>query len=119
METKDLSEKEFLDILSSYYSKICNQNITIKYNIRITANDNLSLSVFYEKYTSRSAHIIELNDSDINKCFSDYADNLGYALNHYKYIGGINHTGYFTSENTPHFDGIRLYLKEKCKRKIR
>ena len=116
---KDISTDEFITILSEYYSEILHQDIKVKYNVRIIWNDNLSLNVFFEKRSYGDRRTINLTDEDIKKCLEVHANALGYTLNNYKYIGGIRHVGYFTEENAPHFEGVRLYLKEKCKTKIK
>ena len=116
---KDLTREEFIKELSKYYSKKLKKDITIKYRVNIIWNDNLSLNVFFEKRSLSTNDIINLNDEDISMCFKAYAEKLGFKLENFKYIGGIRHTGYFTSENTPHFDGIRLYFKEKAKTLIK
>lgn len=116
---KDIRTNEFLHNLSEYYSKIYQRNIVFKANVRIQANDELKLNIYFEKYTNRSIQVVNLTDGDIQKYLTIYASDLGYTLDNYKYIGGIHKTGYFVDEDTPHFDGIRLYLKEKAKTKIK
>lgn len=116
---KDIRTNEFLHNLSEYYSKIYQRNIAFKANIRIQTNDELKLNIYFEKYSERIIQVVNLTDGDIQKYLTIYASDLGYSLDNYKYIGGIRHTGYFTNEDTPYFEGIRLYLKEKVKTKIK
>lgn len=116
---KDLTREEFIKELSKYYSEKLKKEITVNYDVNIIWNDNLSLSVYFEKYRYNNIDRIDLNDEDIRICFESYAKELGLELENFKYIGGIRQVGYFFKENTPHFDGIRLYFKEKTKTLIK
>ena len=117
---KDITTKELLNILSDYYSPIYRRNIVMNKNILISNNDDLKLQIYFEHYTPYGKmQIIYLSELDIKTCLSKYANMLGYSLDSYKYLGGIRHVGYFTDEDTPYFEGIRLYLKEKNKVKVR
>ena len=50
--------------------------------------------------------------------FSSFANELNYDLEDFKYCGGIHRVGYYFDEDTPHFDGIMLKVKEKRQNKI-
>ena len=54
-----------------------------------------------------------LTEDDLRRVLSHYADSFNYDLEDYKYIGGIHRVGYYFSEDTPHYDGIKLFVKEK------
>lgn len=54
-----------------------------------------------------------LTKGDLVNVFNHYLEYLGYELVDFKYLGGIHHTGYFVDEDTPHYEGIELYVREK------
>jgi len=59
-----------------------------------------------------------LTEEDLKMALDDYANFYGYELICFKYIGGIHRVGYYFDEDTPHYDGIQLIVKQKNRGKI-
>lgn len=112
---QDIATDIFLIIIGKYYSDIYHKNILVNYNIRTDDNDKLDLKIYFEKYNAQGIDIITLNYNDIFTSLKKYANSLGYELDSFKYCGGIRHVGYFIDEDTPYFEGVRLFMKEKNK----
>ncbi len=112
---KNITKEEVIKIISEYYSEKLKKDITLNYRVNIIWNDNLSLNIFFEKRSPSTKHIINLNDEDIHICLEAYTKKQGFELANFKYLGSIKPTGHFFENNTPCFEGIRLYFKEKAK----
>ena len=118
--TKDLYTEELLRILNEHYSPIYRRDIKMNANILISNGDNLKLQIYFYNYTPYGkTQIVYLSELDIQTCLSKYANTLGYSLDNYKYMGGIRKVGYFIEKDTPYFEGVRLFFKEKNKTKIK
>ena len=119
--TFEISEKEFTDILTNYFSDKTGKNIKIEKVLSIkykAINDESLISVpnvdFYITEEDDNYHLTSLlSQRDIEEALTNYACSLGYDFASYKYIGGINHVGYFIDEDTPYLMGISINLKER------
>lgn len=109
----EINTDNFLKIIGKYYSDIYHKNILVNYDIVIVNDDKLDLKIYFKRINSRGISLITLNYDDILLPLRKYANSLDYELDGFKYCGGIRHVGYYIDEDTPHFDGVRLYLKEK------
>ena len=126
------SENEVIDILSNYYSKKLNKEITVKYDLGIkyetVGNGVYEETVaipdinFYFEDTIEHKNVVAkitsyLSLETIEEILKDYAESLNYEYDSFQYLGGIRHAGYFVDEDTPHFDGMQIYVKEKSMKK--
>ena len=87
MENIIISKEEFLKIVSDHCSRVFD-NGTENYN--------------------KPDELIPIYDHDIDMALSEYANNMGYTLMDYRYIGGVRRMGMMVSEDTPYFEGIGL-----------
>ena len=117
----NLSEPEVFSAIEKYYAQF-DEKVKAKKNLRIV-NGDLSLDFFkvQEFIGKKDIKIIEtrLSEDDLRYIFEYYLKDSNYNLVDYKYIGGIRKVGYFVDEDTPYFEGIKLYIKgrEKTKQK--
>ena len=51
--------------------------------------------------------------NDMNIALSKYAEDQGYDLYNYRFLGGVKMEGLFLRRYVPHFDGISLKLMER------
>ncbi len=113
----NLSEAEVFSAIEKYYAQF-DEKVKAKKNLRIV-NGELSLDFFkvHEFIGKKDIKIIEtrLSEDDLRYIFEYYLKDTNYNLVDYKYIDGIRRVGYFVDEDTPHFDGIKLYIKGREK----
>ncbi len=112
MENKKISKEEFLDIMSNYISNIANRNLAVEMELGVEYGA-ISMSPLIKLYVKEINRVIYLHENNINTALNEYADNLGYTLYDYKFIGGVRRMGIFVDEDTPYFDGIDLQLIKK------
>ena len=112
MENKVISKEEFLNIMSNYMSNIANRKLSVEMELGVEY-DTISMSPSIKLYIKVFNRVIYIHDNSINTALSEYANNLGYTLNDYKFIGGVRRMGMHVDEDTPYFDGIKLYMIKK------
>ena len=115
---KNLEKDELISILAKYCEETLHANIK-GCNTRINWDESLSLNIYFEKYGYGSTYIICVNDNDIYNCLDNYANDIGLNLVNLKYLGEMKEDKYNYHKSSPSFKGIRLYLKEKTKTKIK
>ena len=108
-----LNTEEVKNAIIDYYSSIldcmvsCYEELSIKNK---EANISFFLVEYFDEKNIKSKRLLSLKD--LNNVFSYYANNKGYELLDFKYIGGI-HNMYIFGDDVPYFEGIQLKLKEK------
>lgn len=102
----------------NYYSKDNDLLVSVKDDVSIR-NGKIDVNYYLIQHTGCDAsRIINLTDDDLKDVFSSFVNELNYDLEDFKYCGGIHRVGYYFDEDTPHFDGIMLKVKEKRQNKI-
>ncbi len=116
----ELTSKEVDKAIIDYSSKNHNHKVTVKEELSLV-NGKLKIDFYSIKhidyYGTKKDIITHLTEDDLKDCLNDYMGNYNYEVTDFKYIGGIHKTGYFIDENTPHYDGIQIQVKEKKKSK--
>lgn len=56
-----------------------------------------------------------LTEDYIKEVLTAYVDTPKETLNSFQYVGGIHHVGLYVDEDTPFFEGVMIYLKQKEK----
>ncbi len=98
-----------------------NKNYRMSIREKLTMKDNQLDIVFYlTEHLNNDGkayhHEIRLKEEDVKEALNNYINYYNYELEDYKYIGGIHRVGYYFDEDTPHYDGIQLKVKEKSKK---
>lgn len=117
----DMDRDSFLHLLSDYFSKKNDKKIDVKMDLtleykKIDNIDNyydsiIKIDFFYlEEYKQKRIH---LNKNDLEEALSYYINQKDCLFDSFKYVGGVRHVGYYVEEDTPCFEGIRVYMKEK------
>lgn len=116
----ELTPDEVDQAIIDYYSKDHNHRVSVKEELTLE-NGNLKIDFYAIKhidyYGTKKDIITHLTEEDLKTCLNDYMSIYNYEVTDFKYIGGIHRVGYFIDENTPHYDGIQLHVKEKKKSK--
>lgn len=94
---------------------------------RVSSREELSLDFqgnpqinFYliehlDYYGINKKNEIMLTKTDIKNALAYYLEDLNCDIIDFKYLGGVHHTGMYIDEDTPHYEGIEVYIKEKEK----
>ena len=101
IKIEEYIDTKYVDIGDGYFVSTPNIELCI-----IDKNDN-------QMVTSNLTKI------DIEEALADYISSLGYVFESFKYVGGVRHAGYFIEEDTPFFEGIQIFAKEKSLEKKR
>lgn len=113
MEEKiiSLNKDDVKRIIVEYYSK---GNELSVYEELSLCNGNPDLKLYLvEHLNNKEINRILLTIEDIKEVLNNYANSNNHELLDFKYIGGVHTVGYTFNEDTPHYDGIRLIVKEK------
>ena len=100
MENKVISKEEFLNIMSNYMSNIANRKLSVEMELGVEY-DTISMSPSIKLYIKVFNRVIYIHDNSINTALSEYANNLGYTLNDYKFIGGVRRMGMHVDGASP------------------
>ena len=96
-------------------------DMSVEYELRFN-NSQLDISFYIIEHLDfgglKKDNRIRLTEGDLNYAFSNYLKNSNYDLEEFKYIGGIHRVGYYFDDDTSHFDGIELKVKEKDKNNV-
>lgn len=115
MKSKDLSKEEFLGVVSKYYSEKEEKDIDLQVELSITyglISMAPDLKLYYQNQNNFRVYVLE---DDIAEALHKYAEDNNTTLDSYKYMGGVRKMGMFTDEDTPFFNGVRLYVKDREK----
>lgn len=107
MENIIISKEEFLKIISDHCSRVFDTEVKVKaeLGIRYLA---VSMAPELKLHCEVMGELVPIYDHDIDMALSEYANNMGYTLMDYRYIGGVRRMGMMVSEDTPYFEGIGL-----------
>lgn len=103
----DLNPNKVNIALLTYLKKT---NVNIKYELTLN-NDNLNIIFYLDDGINKEV----ISYQDLENALKNYIYRNDYEFKEFKYIGGIHKTGYYFDEDTPHYDGIKVYLKKKEK----
>ncbi len=115
---EDITDSKFMDILNTYYSIKKRKDIKFRLELGVKYDDiNIlpSIQIFYDEYILGELVSTPLTDEEIKEPLKDYAKNLGYELDSYRYVGGIQRMGMYHDKDKPIFAGVILYFKNKVK----
>ena len=115
MRSKDLSREDFLGVVSKYYSEKEEKDAHLQIELSITyglISMMPNLKLYYEDKNHARAYI---SDDDICEALCNYAEDNNASLDSYQYLGGVTRMGMFVDEDTPFFNGVRLYAQDKEK----
>ena len=123
--TMDISDKEIIEILQKYYSNKFGSEVKVESKLGIkyvntvdgciVSRPDIEFYIF-DKNGNQSI-TSPLTKYDIKEALNDYVSSLGYSFESFKYIGGIRHIGQFIDDDTPYFEGIKVYYREKSMHK--
>ena len=117
----DIDRNSFLHLLSDYFSKKNDKKTDVKMDLTLEYKKIDNIDKYYDSiikidffYIEESNHKrIYLNKNDLEEALSYYVNQKDCLFDSFKYVGGIRHVGYYVDEDTPYFEGIRVFLKEK------
>lgn len=115
---KPITDKEFMNILNTYYSIKERKDIKLRLELGIEYDDisvSPTVSIFYDSYIQGKLVSVPVTEEDIMEALSVYANNLGYQLSGFQYVGGVQRMGIFHDEDIPIFAGIIMEFKGKVK----
>lgn len=116
--TKDINPEQLLNILNEYYSIKERRDIIFNYDLKVIYNDtNLGINIqFYTEMFIKGDKVkVPLKDEDIFEPLNNIANNNHLDLIELNYLGHVRKVGYYTDEDTPIFEGVRLIMKKKNK----
>lgn len=115
---KPITDKEFMNILNTYYSIKERKDIKLRLELGIKYDDismSPNIKIFYDSYIQGQLVSIPVTEEEITEALSSYAKNLGYQLSSFQYVGGVQRMGMYHDEDKPIFAGVILNLKDKVK----
>ena len=122
MKTLFLTVEEVKEAIVNYYNQELNDDIESEVDNETYIEDCEVVTKFYikdhYKKENRTTYF-SLSHEDLVEVFDNYLKDSNYELDRFEYMGGIRHVGYFVSEDTPYFEGIILFLREKSLKKKR
>ncbi len=92
------------NILSNYFSNKYKKDLPCEYDLTIK-NRKPDVTFYLGKD--------RLEEDEIIEALRNYADELGYSFNGFKYINGIHQNGYYLNNDTPYFHGIEMSVNKK------
>lgn len=116
MDEINISPEMVKKAILDYYDEQKKFNLSVNEELSIlNGNPNLRYYLIEHLEDTKFKKDLKsmLTEDDLRRVLSHYADSFNYDLEDYKYIGGIHRVGYYFSEDTPHYDGIKLFVKEK------
>ena len=117
----DIDRNSFLHLLSDYFSKKNDKKIDVKMDLTLEYKKIDNIDNYYDSIIKSDFFYVEeskhertyLNKNDLEEALSYYVNQKDCLFDSFKYVGGIRHVGYYVDEDTPYFEGIRVFLKEK------
>ena len=108
----DLSVSQVKDAMTDYYGN--DKDHAVYPFINVFMNNGEPDVKFYinEHVGKGQSYNTPVSKDDLRNVLAMYAAKKGYEMIDYRYVGGVHRVGYFFDEDTPHFDGIKLYVKK-------
>ena len=117
-----LTEKEVYNAIIDYCKQGNDNELSVEKSIYIY-DDEIILDFYLiekvqrDKITHTSRY--KLTNLDLKDAFNYYLEKNNCELDTFKYVGGIRRVGYFIDEDTAHFEGIELAIKDKSLKRRR
>ena len=110
MEEKSICLSEYMSfqIIKDYYKKTENKDVFIVKELSIKGDD-----IKIQLYIISDGRESALTHNKLIEIFADYLEHHGLIFVDFKYIGTIRRAGYYTSVDTPVFQGIKLSFYNK------
>jgi len=114
-----LNKEELLNYLSEYYSMLYRKEITVQEEHYVEDEYKVGLKIFfYDKVLDNKVKKV-LSDNEIETALHEYAYKLDLDLVKFQYLGYVRHVGYYTEEESAIFQGVKLYLAKRSKKRVK
>ena len=104
----NISEQMVSLIIKDYYKKVQNVDAFVVKDLKLV-NHDLVLNI----YVIIKGRETQLTRNKLEEIFKWYLDIHGLDFVDFRYIGNIRKAGYFVDEDTPVFQGIKLYYHNR------
>ena len=110
MEEKTIiiNEEYLYKMIKYYYKKHEDKDINFYKDLKIMNND-----LVLHLYLIKDNEQLLITVDDLNVIFKEYFDYCDLEYIGFKYVGYIRIAGYYTSKDTPIFQGVQLSYKNK------
>ena len=110
--TMYFSETRVLGIISNYFCS-GKQYKTMPYKKLYLENGEPKVRFYIrEEYAKGIQHDNPLTEHDLISALNDYLKKFNCEVDHFEYVGGVHHVGYYYDEDTPYFEGLNVYTKD-------
>ncbi len=113
----ELTPEEVKQLIQDYYSKIKPWDVSVKYEL-LFQSGKLDLKFYIVEHLDSGDIVNPLTVEGLRSALTYYADSFKYDLIDFKFIGGVHRAGYYYDEDTPHYDGIQLKVRNKNNGKL-
>lgn len=114
----ELTPNEVDEAIISYFGQGKSYRVSSKEKLQLI-NGELDLKFYLIEHIKfdgvRKDIETMLTEGDLKNALNHYINFYGYELVDFKYMGGIHRVGYAFSQDTPHYDGIYMTVKERIK----
>lgn len=117
----DLTEEELINTIEKYYDTFLDGLVGATKSMKLN-DDHSDIELnFYIVLCDGYGETTEilLSREELTRVLNYYLIATNYEVDHFKYLGGIRRVGYFTDEDTPILEGIRIYAVEKGKKLVK
>lgn len=111
-----MEKDKLLKLLSNYIKEIYDKKVTVMEEHKAKGHYSVNLEIYY--IDNENGKVI-IDDNAIYEALMLYANNLGYNLERYTYLGGVRHIGFFTEDDSAYFSGVKLCMLKRGKTRTR
>jgi len=112
MDSIIINEDNLFEIIKTFYSNDESKDIHVEKLLRIV-DDELSLTLYLVKDDNKFV----ITREDLEYVFKFYLHSCGLEYLDFRFVGNIRRPGYFTDEEKPIFEGVKLFYVDKEKTK--
>jgi hypothetical protein len=108
----DLNTSQVKEAITDYFADTKTHPIYPYFEVSMK-NGEPDVKFYLNEHVGKAqSYNTSISQEELGYILQRYAALRGCELLDYKFIGGVHGVGYYFSENTPHFDGIKLYVQK-------